>query len=359
MDTVTAITSSQRDFAKSKLRDFINKNLGPAQNEINRVMNEVPNDQIVRSGAIEFEDRDAVGYKAAGGEWRNLHVNAVEQAATRAGMPTAYAKGLSTGTKWERNLLAHSLNEHFHEGDSDKRILLRTVGDETRGMLSDRFRRLDCRPVLDTLIDEAKRAGALVCKASGSVIKTSVKIIIPEILEPVPGEFIVWGLSWGNSDYGKGANELGAFIHRCVCWNGMMAEKAMRQIHLGKRLTDDISFSEKTYQLDTDASVSAMRDVARHYLSKEKVTGYLDAIRTVNEEEIDGKAMFTELKRRTTKGNAEAVKDAFNSPDVVNLPPGNTKWRWANAVSFVAGNTENPETQIDLEKIAGDLLDLN
>jgi hypothetical protein len=51
----------------------------------------------------------------------------------------------------------------------------------------------------------------------------------------------------------------------------------------------------------------------------------------------------------------KSVVDAFESPDVINLPEGNTAWRASNAISWVARQTKDAELRLDLERAAGAL----
>jgi hypothetical protein len=53
------------------------------------------------------------------------------------------------------------------------------------------------------------------------------------------------------------------------------------------------------------------------------------------------------------KGELEAVKNAFEGPDCVNLPPAQTEWRLSNAVSWIAGATEDADRRLELERVAG------
>jgi len=56
--------------------------------------------------------------------------------------------------------------------------------------------------------------------------------------------------------------------------------EAMRQIHLGKRLADDILYSQKTYELDTETTVSALSDIINAHLNR---VGIASTDQTANE----------------------------------------------------------------------------
>jgi O-acetyl-ADP-ribose deacetylase (regulator of RNase III) len=353
---LTATTIADKSKAAERMRQWITARVGVAQKVVDRIMSEVPTDSIVRAAALNFLPTGGgvdVALGSSGGN--SLHRNALQQMAGRAGIPMAYVDDLATGEgDWRRNLLAHALDEHFQHDSA--RYLVRAVGSEIRGFMSDRYRRIDCRPVLETLIASAHKAGAIVVDGTASDIRASVKIIVPEVLEPFPGEFVVAGLSWTDSNFGRGANEIEVFVGRLACWNGLVAEKGIRQIHVGRRLDETIEYSEKTLQLDTRAAVSAVGDVARSFLNPQRIVGYLNAIRSANAAQLDGKAAETSLAKRTTTATAKAVTAAFNGADVVQLPPGQTEWRWGQAISLVARDTQDADKKIDLERMAGEVL---
>jgi hypothetical protein len=50
--------------------------------------------------------------------------------------------------------------------------------------------------------------------------------------------------------------------------------------------------------------------------------------------------------------SGEAIR-AVESQDTYNLPAGITKWRFSNAISWIAGQTKDEEKKLDLMKIAG------
>lgn len=353
---VRARNANDRSFAEQRLHEYIQHGAPLAQQTIEHVMREVPQDQIVRANVLDFEaGADGIHYWPGDrANARLLHRNAVGQMAGRAGVPLRYVDQLAEGEPWQKDLLAHTLREHFQHDNA--RYLTRTVGDETRAFLSDRYRRIDCRPVLEALIGAAQKADAIIVNGIHSPVRNSLKVVIPEIFEPVPGEYVMWGLNWTNSDFGRGANELGIFALRLVCWNGMVGERAVRQIHLGRKLDESIEYSDRTFKLDTAASVSAVRDVAGHFLNRDRIMGHLSAVESAANTEVNGKAAAATLAKVTTKATAQAVTDAFNSPDVVDLPAGNNEWRWSNAISLVARDETDPDKKIDLERLAGDIL---
>ena len=112
-------------------------------------------------------------------------------------------------------------------------------------------------------------------------------------------------------------------------------------------------FSDRTYRLDTATQASKVRDLVRRNLSEESIAKLEGAVRKANEQQIDPRKVGERLRKALTKGEVEQVVQTFNSPDVENLPPGNTTWRLSNALSWVAGKTSDAERKLDLMKLAG------
>jgi hypothetical protein len=130
----------------------------------------------------------------------------------------------------------------------------------------------------------------------------------------------------------------------------------MRQVHLGKRLDDEVFYSQRTYELDAETTVSALRDVIGAQLNADALDQLMEGIREANQDVLDPVAARGTLKKMLLKSESDAVIEAYNSPDTYNLPAGNTTWRLSNAVSWIAGKTEDPERKLELMKVAGEML---
>ncbi len=51
------------------------------------------------------------------------------------------------------------------------------------------------------------------------------------------------------------------------------------------------------------------------------------------------------------------MQELFDGPDVVNLPPGNTKYRLSNAISWFSQTKDvSVDKKLDLQRLAGELL---
>lgn len=140
-------------------------------------------------------------------------------------------------------------------------------GAQVRGVLSDSYRRIDSQSTLIAFLEEAKRQGAVICDAYMSDTKVWAETILPAPLT-IPtaknGHVVIFmGARFSTSDYGDGALDMRAFLLNGVCLNGMVRESVWKQIHLGAKLPGNLRLSDRTYELDTQATVSAVRDLAR------------------------------------------------------------------------------------------------
>jgi hypothetical protein len=351
--------------AAAKARDILEKRIAEgragAAALLEHVNTQIPQDAIVRAKALVFAGMGEAGQPGGvsigfGGEPQAIHRHALGQIAGKAGIPASYLSVLASGDLWQKQLASRILEDHFHKGMPDARFLLRSASGQLRGFLSDRFRRLDSRPLLEAFAGACQQIGAV--PVDGQVLDTRValKALLPMVFEPVANEVLCLGVEWGNSDYGAARHTVRAFILRLWCLNGATMENALAQVHIGRQLGDDIEFSRRTYDLDTRASVSALKDVVQNVLGPAKVNALLQGIRAADEKKIEWKSLRTGLAKRLLKEELRAAEAAFESQDVINLPPGQSAWRASNAISWIAGQAKEPERRLELERLAGEVL---
>lgn len=351
---------------KAQLEETIHKTQGSARGIIERVTSEVPRDRIVQSQALTFalseDKRLLVGIKdrrAKGHFQEPMHKHALAQVAERAGVPETYLNRLLE-KEYGPQLLIENLQTIFSKEES-KKFLVRSVGDEVRGVLSNSYKRLDSRPIIEAFAASCNEIGAVPIEGVGGDLRWALKAILPMVFQPSKKkgseEIVAFGLQLSNSDFGMGALSLRVFVQRVICTNYATLEEALRQVHLGKRLDESIEFSDETYKLDTKAQVSAVKDMVKGFLGPAKVNETVAVIGKALEERIDPKEAWNELpKMGLLKGEVDKVKDIFNNGGVEELPPGTTVARLSNAIAWFAKNVETPERRLELEQVAGQLL---
>jgi hypothetical protein len=368
------------DEAGKKFKGILEGQIHAAQHSamdvIEKVTNEVPVDRVVHTRALTFalqeqepvEGSDIilppsiyVGTKDKrfkGHFMEGMHKHALTQVAERAGIPGTYLNRL-LAKPYGPELVIENLTTIFQKEEPSK-YLFRSVGEQVRGVLSDSFRRMDSRPIIEAFAAECAGIGAVPVEGIGGDLRWSLRAILPMVFQPStkPGseEYIAFGLALTNSDFGVGALSLRLFMLRVWCSNMALLNENLRQVHLGKRLADNIEFSQKTYELDTQTQVSAVKDIIRGSLSPDKINESVALIGKALDEKISPKNAWEALpKQGLLKGEVAKVREIFNDGGVEELPPGTTVARLSNAISWFA-KEQKPERRIELEAVAGNIL---
>lgn len=350
---------------RERLETLIHKGQASAGTLIESIMNSQPVDRVVQGRVIGYGldgDRITVENKAGKGGAAPVHEHALQQATEKVKLPWAYAQQLRT-TEWGRQLLVGSLNEHYQHEDEDRRYLMRFAkangSMELRGLLSDKYRRLDARPITEALTGALQKLGALPYEGVATDTRVALRAILPTLFEPVPGELVAFGLDYQTSDYGDGALTVSLFMLRMACTNLASAEDMLRQVHLGKRLADNLEFSDATYRLDTQTMASAVGDIVGNVLAPATTERYCLAIKAANEQKVNGFQVGEKLKAiGLTKAEVAACTEAFNSPNIEEVPAGMSAWRMSNAISWCAQKLDDPRRKMEFQRMAGSLVQL-
>lgn len=349
--------------ARAKMEEKIAGGKASAIALYEKVHAAVPVDAIARGSALHFTHEQGPVVVSVGSSMEpyTIHRHALGQMADKADIPARYLADLIEAPEaWKRELGARMLNEHFHnstrvrsEDQSQNRHLVRAVDGQVRGFLSDKYRRLDSRPLLESFAGACHALGAIPVEGTVTDTRLALKAFLPLVFEPVPNEVMCLGVEWSNSDFGAGKHALRAFIFRLWCANGAVMEDALSQVHLGGRLADNIEFSNRTYMLDTKAQVSALNDIVQSTLGPNNVHQLLATIKAADEKKVEWRHVSTLLGKKLLKEELKNVRDAFDSDDVINLPAEKSIWRVSNAISWIAGKTEDPDRKLDLQRLAG------
>ncbi len=352
-----------------KLEESIHASQGTALSVIEKVQKETPNDRIAHSQSLKFAVQEVDGKqrilmglanrKAKGYFQETLHKHALEQVAERAGVPVLYLNRLLE-RPYGGELIVENLSRIFKEED-DKKYLVRSVNDEVRGVLSDSYKRMDSAPIIESFAKACEEIGAVPIEGTGGDLRWAVKAIIPKVFRPASRagseEIIAFGVQLSNSDFGRGTLSLNAFTTRVICTNHATLEQVMREVHLGKRHSEDLEFSKDTYAADTKTQALAVRDMVRGVLAPAKVNGLVARIGEALDQRIDPKQAWAELpKLGLLKGEVEKVKELFNDAGVEQLPIGTSPARLSNAISWFAKSATTAERKLELENLAGQLL---
>lgn len=346
--------------ARIKMEQLIERGQASGAQVIEQVTSRVVQDSIVRGKSLAFAPNgSARTIDLIHGETVTaMHKNAFSQMSARAGLHVGDMNDLMDKGDWGKELVADVFTKIFQHGNGT-RYLLRQAEGKTMGFLSDAYRRIDSRPLIEALATAAQSVGAVPVQGYAGDTKVMLRIILPMLFEPIRGEYHLFGLDWRNSDFGDGGHELRFFDMRVACANGATFDQILKQVHIGQRLNDNLEYSRRTYELDSKADAGKLQDIVRlNALAPSNINRLLGGIVKANEQKIDNeKQAKGMLGKALTKTEVDKVIDLYNSPDVENLPPGNTAYRLSNAISFFAQNKSvTPERSLEMQQLAGNLL---
>ena len=372
MAQTTELQQGLNEVVMNKVQRMIDGKAVGVRATMERLVNEgkIAQDYIAPIGVnLKINDHSPVITFSANGSLRmdmpdgqfTLHDNAIGQLADRMGIPQRYLRGLASGEPWAKQLAATLLNEH--SGWTQRsRVLVRTVGTQVRGVLSDSYRRLNSVEILTAFVQEAADQGAVISDAYMNDTKIWAETILPTPLT-VPtaknGDVVIFaGARFSTSDYGDGAVDMRAFLLNGACLNGMVRESVMKQVHLGSKLPDNLQLSQQTYELDTKTTVSAVRDLTKGLFSKDNLMKKAIEIQGASEIDVD---FEHELKRLTRDGGLlkqegkEVEKILMRNDPEDGVQGGATLWKLTQAITAHAREL-SPERSRELHELSGQLL---
>jgi len=359
--------------AVTNLQRYVESGRAKAASVIEHVQANVPKDTLAAARAVSFAptERGDILLSLPSREPLALTQHALAQAAGRVGFPGSTARDVvadygrvgadaisyTLSRLWEERARrdGEDANRRFQSGQipQPERVLLRSVAGRYHAVLSDRFRRLDSRPMLDAFTAACSSIGAVPADGTVTDTRISLRAIVPEVITTANDAFVL-GASFTNSDFGAGALSVAMFYVRLLCTNGMIGETVQRKAHLGARLADDITYSEKTYRLDAAAYASAVKDMTTAVLGPEAREAARSAAVRAAETTIDLKARLNGLKKSLTKAEIADVTAALQSTDVEEMPMGGpTVYRLANAIAWTANKVADGDRRIELQRLAG------
>lgn len=314
-----------------------------------------------RGGRIALVGDD-VGFEF-GGRVRTFHPHAAVQFGEKLGLPGTWLRNTIVGKPWQRAMVADVMATTLQHTEERDRILVRSVGDTVRGILSDQYRRLSSPDLATAFRTAIGQVGAVPVQAKSNDLRWDITALLPYVIPivlPNHGEqFIAAGVRFGNSDFGAGATDLAFFWERLWCANGATRESIMRQIHKGARLPDNITLSERTYRLDTETTASMVQDLITGLLTNDSIKAQLGPIINASATVVEVKDETDKLVKanRLSKAEVETLNAALTRNDPSEVPEGPaTRFKLSQAVSWLAHSAGSIDRKNELEALAGQLV---
>lgn len=340
-------------------RESVTRSLQEIQNEFaSRV------DLMVRPTAVDFMAKRGRIWPVIEGAQHELTNHSTNQVLARAGIPKTFADRLME--LGELDLLEMNL-KRLTVREAEDGILVRKInrsGNDPliKGWLSPAYKRMDASPVFEGFLENSLKRGFVPYRGLNTDYRYQISMVYPHIFNPVPNEYVLFGLSLTTGDYGNQSLEISLLLLRIVCMNLAIGYDLFRRVHLGSRFQmghdDIITISDRTKELDTKTIASAIGDVVD---SSERHIKLLEQrIKESAEKEMsddERKKIFEGLGKKFKKEIVEQIKTSYDLPqDIEVLPSGNTIWRISNAISLVANSVKTLDEKVDLEKEAMRLL---
>lgn len=360
--------TEQIDIRKSMMQDKVDSLIHANRDHITVTLNKIESDahnledMVVPLGKHSMVDFHANGdFKVVlEGERYGLHRNALQQLSYLYGIPGMYSRKL-VETDWGRELLKKTFRDH-NMNSSRRHMLFRSVDQEVRGVVSDSYRRLDSRLILQAFMNEAKNRGATFVDALYTDVKSYMTVIYPKVFEidtPNNGRvYSVFGARISNSDFGQASLSISNFQMNVICLNGMIGTSSLSVKHLGKRLDPNLQLSQRTYELDSRTMASAVRDITRETLSEDVLMATARKMREASEKIIDMDVAIKRLPKEILKSEVESIKSILQNGDeergVYGKP---TLWKLSQAITSAAVDIGG-ERKRELHEIAGKMLKL-
>lgn len=366
-------TQTATDPRLEKLQNKLNEKIEDSRTRYGGTLDEIASqtaaleDHIVpigKGGKVRFTSiADHINMHVDGRAMR-MTEHSIEQAGAKLGA-NANLKALCRGAGWQRELAAHILDLTAQNTRTRSRVLVRSVFGEVRGILSDRYRRLDQGKITNQFLQASGELGLELYGAEIDATRTYVETIMPVVF-PIKSEnhplgFEAFGARLQGSDYGDGALSLSIFSLRIACMNLMMGGSVIRQVHLGARLLDNVEYSSKTYQLDTQTSASVVRDTISHHFQDGAIQKRVAIIEDAANDRIGFDGTIKKLPRMGVgKGEVDAIVSALAEAGDDLIPEGPlTRYRMSQAVALVANQAKEIRRRRELQELSGKMIGLN
>jgi len=371
METFNEIENKkQLEILQNKLNGYLTSKAMDVKEALEKFeqYNQFLNDYIVSTKAITYGVNSNAdnNYIIAqfGNDVFRMHNNAVIQLSQKLGIPTNYIKNLlEMNQNWANELAVQILNTHTQNVERE-RLLVRAVNGYILGMLSDSYRRLNSLEIFKAFLQEVSQYNAKIIDAYTGETRNFLEVIIPEIHTIVTEKNGVVHFAYGaqirNSDFGNGALEVSTYKLVVKCLNGLTGQSLLKQVHLGKRLPDNLILSEETYKLDTMTMASATKDVIRNVLSRDAFEKEKMKILKASAVDVDFEEVISKLPQYgVNKNEAKGIMSVLlkNDPND-GLEGSSTLWKFAQGMTAYARDLDNKERKRDLMEVADKLLEL-
>jgi hypothetical protein len=283
------------------------------------------------------------------------------QISERVGIPAKYYDRMLTS---DPELLAYNVNRWFER--SPERRMIRTLDGKARAFLSDRYQRIDNSHVAETVLPVLSQVpGIEIVSAEVTERRLYIKAVTHAVRGTINsrrvGDFVEAGVMIANSEVGLGAVTVSPFFNFLACLNGMVRNRdAMRQAHVGTKLTDDDAITailaDDTRRALDRGVLLKVRDVVTAALNQEQFDRAIARMQETVTQEITGDP----VKAIEVLADDFGINEGERSSVLRHLITGGDLSRYGlmNAITRTAEDLPSYDRATEFETLGGRLLDL-
>lgn len=285
-----------------------------------------------------------------------------QQLSEKMGIPWKYYERMENEKRWD--LLSRNVNEWMR---TKERRMLRILDDgngpHVRAILSDKYRPIDNYDLLYSFLNALtpyKDSGKSIDVFQADVSETHmyVRARLPDDLyEVVKDDRVHPMIMLTNSEVGAGRMAVSLGMWRLICENGMWHEDIVKRVHLGVKLEIGIvEWSRDTLRKNDEALFAQVQDTVLTALEPERFTKFLEIAQKAAQAQLTGDVVqiIEQVGSNFTEVEQHKLIEMFAQE--IATPAGKTQWGFANAVTRLAGQTEDADRQAELEILGGELL---
>ena len=287
-----------------------------------------------------------------------LTQHASRQMAAKFGIPAKYFDRMLADAP---DLLATNANHWLHKEPKD--LMVRTLFGKVRGIMSNRYQRIDNINIAEDLLPFLSvQDGLEIASCEVTEKKLYIKAVMHKMTSEIKkGDIVEAGLWISNSEIGCGQFEVAPFIHRLVCLNGMKVNDAkFGKRHVGARAdVNDSTYSilsDETLRADDRAFMLKARDVVKAAFDEKIFEGHVNKLRDTTERKLEGNP----VKAIEVLGATHGLLQGEQSSILRKLIEGGdtSQYGLLNAVTAYSQDVSDYDRASELEELGGKIVDL-
>lgn len=258
-------------------------------------------------------------------------------------------------------LLANNVNHWFNESPSNR--MVRTLHNNARAFLSNRYRVLDHDTILESVLPTIAECEMQLISCDVTSTRLYIKCLFPRIMgEVTVGDVVQSGMMLSNSEIGLGAVNVMPIIYRLSCKNGAIsADYGLKKYHVGRIAQGEGQgafelYRDETLIADDRAFMLKLQDVVRATVDQAKFDDQVYRLKQATEDRIEGDVVKSVEVVQKRFGLNEVEKAGVLS----HLISGGdlSKYGLMNALTRTSQDIDDYDRATEMERMGGQVIEL-